>query len=245
MKRDTAIERVSNALRAEGGRASTQRLCEMLPGMDKGLILVALAHLKRRDLVDSDYSPRRRPPCGWTYWFTPAKKVHRGSRFKSAVSNGYTRLIVEYLDSVGGEATVEAWLSWGAQITHRVRLHSGVHSLRRRGLIELGKAHVRLTDRGRQALALGRTVAPIAPTIADFEDIAEPETRSTDPEACIARAEKLWPKLMRGRRFDDIPAHLIRSQPLLRWTPPLVERSMTGSSAAMLAENRSSEGGSP
>jgi hypothetical protein len=245
VKRDTAIERVSNALRAEGGRASTQRLCEVLLGMDKGLVLMALAHLKRRDLVDSDYSPRRRPPCGWTYWFSPAKKVHRGSRFKAAVSNGYTRLIVEYLDSVGGEATVEAWLSWGAQITHRVRLHSGVHSLRRRGLIEVGETRVRLTDAGRQALALGRTVAPIAPTIADFEDIVEPETRSTDPEACVARAEKLWPKLMRGRRYEDIPAHLIRPQRLLRWTPPLVERSMTGSSGAMLAENRSSEGGSP
>jgi hypothetical protein len=238
VKRDTAIERVSNALRAEGGRASTQRLCEMLPEMDKGLVLMALAHLKRRELVDSDYAPRKQPECGWTYWFTPAKKVHRGSRFKAAVSSGYTRLVVEYLDSVGGEATVEAWLSWGAQITHRVRLHSGVHSLRRRGLIEIGKTRVRLTDAGRQALALGRTVAPIAPTIADFEDIAE-------PEACIARAEKLWPKLMRGRRFDDISAHMIRPQRLLRWTPPLVERSMTGSSAAMLTESRSAEGGKP
>jgi hypothetical protein len=88
-------------------------------------------------------------------------------------------------------------------------------------------------------------VAPIAPTIADFEDIAEPETRSTDPEACVARAERLWPKLMRGRRYEDIPAHLIRPQRLLRWTPPLQERSMTGSSGAMLAENRSSEGRSP
>jgi hypothetical protein len=245
MKRDTAIERVSNALRAEGGRASTQRLCEVLPGMDRGLVLMALAHLKRRELVDSDYAPRKQPPCGWTYWFTPAKKVHRGSRFKAAVSNGYTRLVVEYLDAAGGEAPIDAWLAWSAQITHRVRLHSGVHSLRRRGLIEVAKTYVRLTDTGRQALALGRTVAPIAPTIADFEDIAEPETRSTDPEACVARAEKLWPKLMRGRRYEDIPAHLIRPQRVLRWTPPLQERSMTGSSGAMLAETRDATGGTP
>ena len=50
---------------------------------------------------------------------------------------------------------------------------------------------------------------------------------------------------MGGRRFEDIPAHMIRPLKVLRWTPRVEARSLTGSSGAMLAESRSSIGTTP
>lgn len=246
MKRDTAIARVITALQAEGGKASTQALCERLTGVDRGIVLMALAHLKRREIVDSDFVPSRKPDCGWTYWFTPAKRSHRGSRFKAAISNGYTRLVVEWIDAQGGEVSIEKWSAWSVQIEHRIRLHSAVHSLRRRNLIALDAKHIKLTDQGRQALTLGRSVVPIAPTLEDFQTNFDFEVRaSTDPEVSIARAERLWPRLLQGRRFEDVPAHLIRKVPVLRMPTPLSSHSVTGNAGAMCADWVSARGGKP
>ena len=242
MNRETAVDAVGNALRTAGGRASTNRLCELLPGVDRGAILAALAHLKRKRIVDSNYMPTRPPEAGWDYWFVAMKPV-RGSRFRAAVSAGFTRVICEWLDTQGGHASIEAWREWVSTISNRIRLNSAIHSLRKRGLAEWGDNRVALTPAGQKALAFGRKVAPFPPRMEDFEDAdATPTPPSTDPEQSVARAERLWPRLMAGRRFEDIPAHMIRPQQLLRWTPPIAARSLTGSSGAMLAESRSAVG---
>lgn len=243
MRRETAIEVVTNALRAAGGKASTTKLCELLPQTDRGVILAALAHLKRRAIVDSNFAPARIPDCGWTYWFSRAK---RGSRYKAAVSNGFTRLVVEWLDARGGSATVTEWREWHRPIGDRIRLNSAIHSLRRRRLIEVGPIVIGLTDAGRAALAAGRKAVPMAPSLADFDPPEPPRAlASTDPERSVERAERMWPRLLRGQRFGDIPAHMIRTQQLLRLSRPMEDRSLTGSSGAMLAESRSSVGGTP
>jgi hypothetical protein len=245
MNRVTAIEQVTNALRAAGGRATTSDLCAALSHMDRAAVFGSLAHLKRRRIVDSNYVPTRPPECGWTYWFASMKPV-RGSRYRAAVSAGFTRVICEWMDAQGGEASIEAWREWASTISNRIRLNSAIHSLRKRGLAEWGDDRVALTPAGHKALALGRKVAPYPPRVEDFDDAdATPTPSSTDPELSVARAERLWPKLMRGRRYEDVPAHLIRPQRVLRWTPPLQERSMTGSSGAMLAETRDATGGTP
>jgi hypothetical protein len=245
--RATAIDAVGNALRDAGGRANTATLCAALPHLDRATIHQSLAHLKRRCIIDSDYAPARTPEGGWTYWFIARLTAVRGSRYRAAVSAGFTRVICEWLDAQGGEASIEAWREWSGNIANRIRLNSAIHSLRRRGLAEWGSKRVALTEGGKAALRTGRQVAPIAPRAEDFDD--EPEIRqkqaSTDPEVSIARAEKLWPKLLAGRRFEDIPAHLIRPLAVLRWTPPISARSLTGSSGAMLAESRSTIGTTP
>ena len=242
MNRVTAIEQVTNALRAAGGRATTSDLCAALSHMDRAAVFGSLAHLKRRRIVDSNYFPTRPPETGWTYWFASMKPV-RGSRYRAAVSAGFTRVICEWMDAQGGEASIEAWREWASAISNRIRLNSAIHSLRKRGLAEWGDDRVALTPAGHKALALGRKVAPYPPQLQDFEDGAPVKAQpSTDPELSVARAERLWPRLMAGKRFEDIPAHLIRPQQLLRWTPPISTRSMTGSSGAMLAESRSAVG---
>jgi len=245
MNRVTAIEQVTNALRAAGGRVTTSDLCAALSHMDRAAVFGSLAHLKRRRIVDSNYVPTRPPETGWTYWFASMKPV-RGSRYRAAVSAGFTRVICEWMDAQGGQASIEAWREWASTISNRIRLNSAIHSLRKRGLAEWGDTRVALTPAGHKALALGRKVAPYPPRLEDFDDAdATPTPSSTDPELSVARAERLWPRLMAGKRFEDIPAHLIRPQQLLRWTPPITTRSMTGSSGAMLAESRSSIGTTP
>jgi hypothetical protein len=242
MNRITAIEQVTNALRVAGGRATTSDLCAALPQMDRGAILGSLAHLKRKRVVESNYVPTRPPECGWTYWFTSTRPV-RGSRYRAAVSAGFTRVICEWMDSQGGEASIEAWRAWIAGIQNRIRLNSAIHSLRKRGLAEWAHDRVALTPAGHKALTLGRKVAPYPPQLRDFEDAEPVEAQpSTDPEQSVERAERLWPRLMGGRRFEDIPAHLIRPLQVLRWTPRVEARSLTGSSGAMLAESRSAVG---
>ena len=245
MNRVTAIEQVTNALRAAGGRATTSDLCAALSHMDRAAVFGSLAHLKRRRIVDSNYVPTRPPEAGWTYWFASTRPV-RGSRYRAAVSAGFTRVVCEWMDAQGGEASIEAWRAWIAGIQNRVRLNSAIHSLRKRGLAKWDDDRVGLTPAGHKALALGRKVAPYPPQLRDFEDGEPVEARpSTDPEESVERAERLWPRLMRGRRFEDIPSHLIRPLKVLRWTPPIEERSLTGSSGALLAESRSSIGTTP
>ena len=75
-------------------------------------------------------------------------------------------------------------------------------------------------------------------------EVAEKAERemAEDPLADMDPAERIWQQIMRGARFQDIPAHLIRPLPVLRWTPPIAARSLTGSSGAMLAESRSAVG---
>lgn len=245
MSRVTAIEQVTNALRAAGGRATTSDLCAALSHMDRAAVFGSLAHLKRRRIVDSNFVPSRPPETGWTYWFSSMKPV-RGSRYRAAVSAGFTRVVCEWMDAQGGQASIEAWREWTSTISNRIRLNSAIHSLRKRGLAEWGDDRVALTPAGHKALALGRKVAPYPPRVEDFDDAdATPTPSSTDPELSVARAERLWPRLLAGKRFEDIPAHLIRPQQLLRWTPPIEARSLTGSSGAMLAESRSSIGTTP
>jgi hypothetical protein len=66
-----------------------------------------------------------------------------------------------------------------------------------------------------------------------------------DPMDDFDPAERIWQQLMGGARYQDIPAHLIRPLAVLRWTPPISARSLTGSSGAMLAESRSTIGTTP
>ena len=124
MNRITAIEQVTNALRVAGGRATTSDLCAALPQMDRGATLGSLAHLKRKRVVESNYVPTRPPECGWTYWFASTRPV-RGSRYRAAVSAGFTRVICEWMDSQGGEASIEAWRAWAVQGPERFMLIFG------------------------------------------------------------------------------------------------------------------------
>lgn len=244
MNRKTAIEMVTAALRADGGKMQTDAICKAVPQLHRGAVLAALAHLKRKKLADSDYAPTRQPEQGWTYWLTDMVKQKRPRRTKGAITDGFTRVLVEWLDAAGCSCTMHGWKDWTSQIEDRLRLHSAFHSLKKRNFVVVVGNRIVLTDEGRAALQAGRAAVPEAPPVEKFD--ADPLMRqpSTDPMVSAAKAEKRWLALMRGRRFQDIPAHLIRPLQVLRWTPPIETRSMTGSSGAMLAENRSAHGGS-
>ena len=153
-----------------------------------------------------------------------------------------------------------------------VNSKSALKSLQRWGAVEKLPGGIGMTERGREALEMAREkneevrgldealerykvaraawdkrreaerarlLARKKPLPAELVDAPEPEPDFSDIH------EKRWAAAMKHWRFLDIPAHLIRPLPVLRWSPPLQARSMTGSSGAMLAESRSAQGGKP
>jgi hypothetical protein len=248
-----------------GGTATTLQVREQLAerGYSAESIGYAIHNLSRTGRVTTNWQRGRPPREGWT--------ITRTGKTRQPVNDhGTPRIVLEFLALRGGHIDSLTWDLFRKRGITAVNSKNALKSLMAWGAVEKLPGGIAMTDRGRDALEMAREkneevrgldevleryrvaraawdrrreverarlLARRKPLPAELIDEPEPEDDFGDIH------EKRWAATMKGRRYEDIPAHLIRRLPVLRWSRRAPERSEVGNAAAMCAESRSAQGG--
>lgn len=260
------------ALLEDKGPQTTAQLRAAFPTLGPREISYAVNRLTKTGRATSNWHRGRPPIGGWTVTAVPGRPNRFRTELNEGCA---PRLIMEFLDLHNGSVDATTWMIFRRHAISRLNAKNAMKNLVRRDWVRLDGDGCYMTDVGREALEHARSRSDEAKglewVMARY-DVArghhddrearinakqkarkdrlaravEAETSvDAEPEVELDRYEKRWVKLMGAARYQDIPAHMIRPLRLLRWTPPLQARSMTGSSGAMLAESRDATGGAP